>query len=168
MVHKISSNKPNKTPLSREERNTEDYILGGIVKIVINDKKGSKKNKVSYGYYTKLIKYYKTILSWLNKKNIKYCAKVFEKKCAYVPTDYPITASAQTKNTVTASVTYANPVTASLPSINTVTSSAPTDNYVTAYITTDYPIAAYIPTENHVTASLPCINTITVYFPTDN
>ena len=42
---------------------------------------------MSYGYYPKPLKYYKTIIPWLNQKTVEYWVKVFEKKCASVPTD---------------------------------------------------------------------------------
>ena len=58
-----------------------------------------------------MLKEYKNIIPWLNQKTIEYWVKVFEKKCASVPTDYPITASVPTENTITASVPSANPVT---------------------------------------------------------
>ena len=48
------------------------------------------RTTILYGYDPKLI------LTWLNKKTIEYQVKVFEKKCAYVPTDYPITESVPT------------------------------------------------------------------------
>ena len=55
-----------------------------------------KNNKMLYGYYQKLIKEYENIHSWINQKTIEYLVNVFEKKCASVPTDYPITASIPT------------------------------------------------------------------------
>ena len=51
---------------------------------------------MSYGYDPKLLKEYKTIIPWLNHKTVEYRVKVFEKKCASIPTDYPITASVPT------------------------------------------------------------------------
>ena len=51
---------------------------------------------MSYGHYPKMLKEYKNIIPWLNQKTIEYWVKVFEKKCASVPTDYPITASVPT------------------------------------------------------------------------
>ena len=57
----------------------------------------------------------------INKKTIEYQVEVFEKKCAYIPTDYPITAYLPTVNHFAASV----------PSTNPVTASAPNENYVT-------------------------------------
>ena len=53
---KPSYKKPNKSPLSRSERKIKNNILGVIVKRVINDKAGSKNNKMAYGYYPKLLK----------------------------------------------------------------------------------------------------------------
>ena len=100
---------------------------------------------MSYGYYPNLLKDYENIILWINHKTIKYRVKVFEKKCASVPTDYPITAFVQTENNVTASVLYENPVTASVA----------TEIYVTASVPTDYPITTYVPTANHVTAYVP-------------
>ena len=68
MVWKFSSKEPNKTPLSQAERNTKNNILGVIVKRVMIDKSESKNNKISYGYYPKLLKEYNFFLLWINKK----------------------------------------------------------------------------------------------------
>ena len=104
-------------PLSRTERNIKNSIIEGIVKRAINDKEESKKTKVTYGYYPKLLKDCENLLTWINQKNIEYRVKVYENKCASVPNDYPITASIPTEDPVTASVPSKNTVTASFPLI---------------------------------------------------
>ena len=73
---------------------------------------------MSYGYYPNLLKDYENIILWINQNTIEYQVEVFEKKCATVSTDYPITAFVPT----------ANPVTASVPYEYTVKESVPTDN----------------------------------------
>ena len=106
------TNEPNKTPpLSRAERNIKNYILNAIVKIDIDDKEGSKNNKMSYGHFLKLLREYENILPWINQKTSEYRIKFFEKKCASVTTDHPITASVPTANPVAEYVTSENPVT---------------------------------------------------------
>ena len=51
-----------------------------------------------YGYYPKLLKEYENIILWINYKTIEYRVKVFDNKCASVPTDYTITTSVPTEN----------------------------------------------------------------------
>ena len=58
-------------PLSRAERNINNSMLEGIVKRLINDKEGSKNKYMFYVYYPNLLKEYKTILPWLNKKTME-------------------------------------------------------------------------------------------------
>ena len=140
-----ASNKPDKTPQSGTERNIKSYIHKWVVKKAIHDKEGSINKNIMYWYYPKLLKQYEYILPWINQKTTKYWLKVFEQKCAYVPTDYPIIESVPTANPITEYVPYSNPVTAYVA----------TDIYVTVSVLTDYPITTSIPTENHVTASVP-------------
>ena len=59
------------TPLSWAENNIKNNILVGILKRVINDKSGSKNNKMSYASYPKLLKEYENLLLWINQKTIK-------------------------------------------------------------------------------------------------
>ena len=66
---------------------------------------------MSYGYDTKMLKEYENNFPWINQKSIQYWLKVSDKKCASVPTDYPITAYVTTANPITESVPSENPVT---------------------------------------------------------
>ena len=59
---KPSTKKPYKRTLSREERNTKNTFIEGLVKRVLNNKSASNNNKMAYAYYTKILKEYGSAL----------------------------------------------------------------------------------------------------------
>ena len=76
---KPSSKKPYKRALSREERNTKNTFLEGLVERVLNDKAASNNNKMAYGYDPKLLKYDGSNVPCLDQTTIENRVRSFEK-----------------------------------------------------------------------------------------